>query len=619
MVTGEGPILNRRVEVSAKRADGSEFPIELSVTRIAGDGAPFFTAYLRDITERKQGEEMLQERIRLLALGADVGKAIADGRTLQGVLQRSAEALIKHLDGALARIWVHNEATHMLDMIASAGLQTTLDGPQAHVPIGSLKVGRIAEGRTPYITNQVIGDERVLDQAWAIREQLVSFVGYPLIVDDRLMGVVGMFARHELSEHSLEVISSVANQLAVSIESKLSEAALSKTHAELEQRVVLRTQELQSAHEFLHAVLENIEDGVVACDPDGQLTLFNRATREFHGLPPETIPPEEWAQHYDLFQPDGVTRMSTSEVPLYRALRGESVREVEMVIAPKQGRPRTLVASGQALVDSSGRNLGAVVSMHDITESKLAESELQTFALQLQRSNRELDQFASVASHDLQEPLRKIQSFGDRLQSKYHEVLGEQGREYVVRMRDAATRMRALVDGLLTFSRVTTKAQPFVPVDLTKVTREVLSDLESRLQECGGVVHVGELPTIAADPLQMRQLLQNLLANALKFQQPDIPPVVHVSGGFIRESDAQGEEVDFFELRVRDNGIGFEEVYVDRIFEVFQRLHSHSAYEGTGIGLAICRKIAERHGGSITAKSQPNQGAEFIVKLRVWK
>jgi len=226
--------------------------------------------------------------------------------------------------------------------------------------------------------------------------------------------------------------------------------------------------------------------------------------------------------------------------------------------------------------------------------------------VKLQQSNRELEDFAYVASHDLQEPLRKIQAFGDRLKVRYGEVLTGEGIDYLNRMQSAAGRMQALINDLLAFSRVTTKAQPFTPVDLTVVAREVVHDLEVRIHQAGGEVVVGELPTVEADSMQMRQLLQNLVSNGLKFHRPDVPPHVELSGSVLA-GRAQ--------IVVRDNGIGFDEKYADRIFTMFERLHARSAYEGTGIGLAICRKIANRHGGDVTARSNPGQGATFIVTL----
>jgi signal transduction histidine kinase len=261
--------------------------------------------------------------------------------------------------------------------------------------------------------------------------------------------------------------------------------------------------------------------------------------------------------------------------------------------------------------------------------------QLTSVNTELERSNRELQDFAFVASHDLQEPLRKIQAFGDLLKTEFGKELGTEGRDFVERMQNASRRMNMLISDLLAFSRVTTKAQPFTPVDLTEVVGEVINDLETRIKQTGGTVEVGDLPTIDADPMQMRQLLQNLIANALKFHRPNDPPVVKLSGQHLTSpsipADEQAENADgnghqetppedldgFYQITVADNGIGFEEKYLDRIFTPFQRLHVRSEYEGTGMGLAVCRKIVERHGGAITARSQPGVGSTFLITLPV--
>ncbi|AFZ23187.1 PAS domain S-box [Cylindrospermum stagnale PCC 7417] len=237
---------------------------------------------------------------------------------------------------------------------------------------------------------------------------------------------------------------------------------------------------------------------------------------------------------------------------------------------------------------------------------------------ELTRSNEELQQFAFIASHDLQEPLRKINNFGERLKATSGDTLNEQGRDYLERMQNAALRMQTLIEDLLALSRVTTRAQPFVPVNLAQITQEVLSDLEVRIQQTGGRVEVGNLPIIQGDPLQMRQLLQNLIGNALKFHRLEEPPIVKIYSQF---SDNQLDKVavaeGFCQVIIEDNGIGFVEKYLDRIFNIFQRLHSRSEYEGTGIGLAICRKITERHHGNITAQSTPGQGTKFMITLPI--
>jgi signal transduction histidine kinase len=257
----------------------------------------------------------------------------------------------------------------------------------------------------------------------------------------------------------------------------------------------------------------------------------------------------------------------------------------------------------------------------EITQHEQTEKQLKRYAAKLEWSNRELEDFARVASHDLQEPLRKIRAFGDRLKARYADALGNPGRDYLERMQDAANRMQALITALLTYSRVTTQAERFLPVNLGDVAHEVLSNLEARLEETDAQVEVGDLPTIEADRSQMVQLLQNLVGNALKFHRENEPPRVKVHGEAVedpgRPPPAGVSNGDWCRIHVQDNGIGFDEQYLDRIFVPFQRLHGRDRYEGTGIGLAICRKIVERHGGSITARSTPGDGSTFTVALPV--
>ncbi|MEO1373135.1 MAG: PAS domain-containing protein [Cyanobacteria bacterium J06635_10] len=245
--------------------------------------------------------------------------------------------------------------------------------------------------------------------------------------------------------------------------------------------------------------------------------------------------------------------------------------------------------------------------------AKLLEQETRQRE-ELTRSNEELQKFAFIASHDLQEPLRKIIAFGDRLKATCDSALTDKGRDYLQRMQNAAQRMQVLIEDLLTLSRITTRAQPFVEVNLAQVTQEVLSDLEVPIAQTGACIEVGELPTIEADPLQMRQLLQNLIGNALKFHRKAEPNVVKI---YSKDLTNQELRCDYCQIIVEDNGIGFDEKYLDRIFNVFQRLHGRTEYQGTGMGLAICRKIVERHQGSITAKSEPCKGASFIVTLKI--
>lgn len=286
---------------------------------------------------------------------------------------------------------------------------------------------------------------------------------------------------------------------------------------------------------------------------------------------------------------------------------------------PSIGRRVMLLNARRVFRDDEGAP-EILLAIEDITVRKQAEEKLKKFAARLERSNRELQEFASVASHDLQEPLRKIQAFGDRLKTKCQDALSPEGQDYLERMQSAAGRMQTLINDLLMFARVDATASPFVKVDLGQVAREVASDLETRIEREDARVEIGELPVIEADPSQMRQLLQNLIGNALKYRRKDVPPVVKIYAAVIKERRAQKRPgnhptADFSQIIVEDNGIGFDEKYLDRIFMVFQRLHGRKEYEGTGMGLAVCRKIAERHNGSITASSTPGRGSTFIVTL----
>ncbi len=224
----------------------------------------------------------------------------------------------------------------------------------------------------------------------------------------------------------------------------------------------------------------------------------------------------------------------------------------------------------------------------------------------LETSNQNLSEFAFIASHDLQEPLRKVILFGDRL-GELNRGLDEKSRDYINRMQGATVRMQDLIDDLLLFSKLTTYSSPFVKIDCNKIIEGTLSDLEARVNESRGTINVDKLPDIEADSFQMRQLFQNLIGNALKYRKEDVDPVINISA----QPDGNGNVV----IKIEDNGIGFDEKYKDKIFQLFQRLHGKNAYGGTGMGLAICKKIVEHHSGSMTVDSTPGVGTAFQVSL----
>jgi PAS domain S-box-containing protein len=348
-------------------------------------------------------------------------------------------------------------------------------------------------------------------------------------------------------------------------------------------------------------MVDQVQDyAIIMLDPKGVVLSWNAGAERAKGYRAEEIV----GQHFSKFYPEEAVLRGWPQEELKISLEHGRFEDEGWRIR-KDGTTFWANVVITPWRDDAGRLQGYLKITRDLTARKQAEDRLTDFARRLERSNRELEQFASVAAHDLQEPLRKIQAFSDRLE-KQATNLDDQSRDYLRRMIGAVGRMRDLINALLTFSRVTTKAQAFSDVDLAQVASEIVSDVEGRIQQTGGRVEIGALPVIEADPLQMRQLLLNLTANALKFRRPEEAPVVRI----------EAEEQDgTIKLKVSDNGIGFEEIYLDRIFDVFQRLHGRQEYEGTGMGLAICRKIVERHQGTISAQSKPGEGATFIVSL----
>jgi len=379
-------------------------------------------------------------------------------------------------------------------------------------------------------------------------------------------------------------------------------AELSQTNEQLQREVAerLRHEEaLRRSEERFRLLVQTMNEGLAVIDTSRKLIYVNDALCRTLGYAEEELLGRSPAEFMD-----DANRGILAEQLARRALGDDTPYEITWTT--RDGHPVPTIVSPRPRFGPDGEYQGSFAVITDISRLKQAQEELQ-------RSNAELEAFAYIASHDLQEPLRKVRAFGDRLEVKCAAALGEQGRDYLQRMQTAAARMQELINDLLAFSRVTTRAQPFTPVDLNQVVREVVSDLETRIEQVGGCVDAGNLPTIDADPLQMRQLLQNLIGNALKFRREGVPPVVRVRGEIVGGASTE----ESCRLVVEDNGIGFDMKHADRIFEMFQRLHGRGEYEGTGVGLAICRKIVERHGGAIAAQSTPGQGSVFTVTLPV--
>lgn len=374
---------------------------------------------------------------------------------------------------------------------------------------------------------------------------------------------------------------------------------------------LLEMVELEKSKKYLETVLMSMIDPVIILSPEGAILDVNKAARSLFGCKEE---PEMLGAPIHQFvesKEDSPFPPSTSSTTT--AAEPDFVNKNVFIKTGVEGGIPALV-SGSTFRDEEGKVLGTALVVRDITDRKRMEEALKDYMHRLEQSNRDLQEFTAVASHDLQEPLRKIKTFGDLVVSKHGKNLSDEALGFIERMRNAADRMQILMDSLLTYSRVTTKAEPFSRVNLNKVVQNVLSDLEWRIKQTGAIIEVKDLGTVEAEPNQMNHLFQNLLSNALKFQNAE-KPIIKVFSKQHRSRPRNSHEQGFCRIFVEDNGIGFEEKDLDRIFAPFQRLHARNKYEGTGIGLAICKKIVERHRGLIQAWSSPGHGSTFIVTL----
>jgi PAS domain S-box-containing protein len=390
---------------------------------------------------------------------------------------------------------------------------------------------------------------------------------------------------------------------------------LRQARDELEIRVQERTAELKRTTEslwqnslYVRNLVEASLDPLVTISPEGKITDVNEATEQATGMPRSELIGSDFSNYF--------TEPDKAREGYQRVISDGYIRDYPLAMRHTSGRATDVLYNATVYRNGAGEVQGVFAAARDITERKRVEAELVRHREHLEelvgqrtedlaRSNRDLEQFAYVASHDLQEPLRAVGGFVGLLQQRYQGKLDEKADSYIGSAVDGVTRMQTLIGDLLSYSRVGTKGKAMEPTDTRESLNDALTNLHASIEESGAVIQVDPVPTVPADAIQLTQLYQNLIANAIKFRS-DRPPEIHV--GARREQDA-------WLFWVRDNGIGIDAQYAERIFLIFQRLHTRKMYPGTGIGLAICKRIVERHGGSIWVESQPGQGSTFYFTL----
>ena len=372
---------------------------------------------------------------------------------------------------------------------------------------------------------------------------------------------------------------------------------------------------LRESEHRLADIIDFLPDATFAVNLKGEVIAWNRSMEELTGVPKEElIGKGDFAYAVPFYGKPGPMlidlifqdREEMKENYDYLIKRRDQVVAEVFVPTLRGGKEAYLWGIASPLYDSSGSIVGAIESLRDITERKRLEEELTTKAEELARSNAELEQLAYVASHDLQEPLRMISSYVQLLARRYQGMLGTEADEFIHYAVDGATRMQALIQDLLTYSRVGGPGTKLVPVDCEKVLRQTLMDMQITITETGAIITHEPLPVIRFDPIQFAQILQNLISNAIKFRRPEVPPIIALA------ALQRGEEWLF---SVKDNGLGVSDLFLKKAFQLFQRWQARGESPGTGIGLAVCRKIVERFGGRIWVESVVGEGSTFYFTI----
>jgi PAS domain S-box-containing protein len=585
--TGRKHIHWAAVQLPGLHKNGREIPLEVSFAEFTKNGRRFFTGIARDITERKCLQDKQTRQARHAVLHAEVNAAVSESeKSLRSILQICAAAVVQHLDAAFARIWLLNHEQKVLELEASAGHYTHLDGQHAHIPLGSFKIGLIALEQKPHLTNTVQVDERVSDRDWARRENMTSFAGYPLLVEGRTVGVIAMFARQSLEPDTIEAFESVAPVIAQGIERKRTQDRLSET-----QRLI-------------QAIFDNSSAVIHVKDLDGRFLLVNRKFEQVVGLSSEEILGKT---SFDLF-PQNASLYQLSDRELIET-GGPS--ETEEILSTDNGN-RVFLTTKSLLSDESGKPYAFFGISADITERKQAESDLRKMQGELAHLNRVMtvgELTASIA-HEINQPLAAIVMNGNaalRWLALDPPNLGKvrDSAELIIRDGDRASQVIARIRALLKKTPLSKNR-----LDVNEFVLEVVDLTQGEIVRNGVRLRVelaDSLPEILGDRIQLQQVMLNLIANAVEAMRlvQNHQRVLMIATNCC--------EKEIVAVTVSDNGPGIDSETADHVFDAF----STTKPEGMGMGLAISRSIIEAHGGRLWIEANHKSGATFRFTLPI--
>lgn len=584
-------------------------------------------AYQRDLVEKERESELKR-------LFASSQREVEERRLIEQTLQLKMEQL-EELRRITLGMTSELDVDLLYQLIVVNGLQL-LGGSQGALYLfdeekrAFLLVTALYEGELPEKARVIPWGKGIVGKTWQVNEPVVvanyeawhgripeleelvtqkSFIAVPVKWQEEAHGVLilGADPPNFYTNDDKRLINLLATQAAIALQNAQLNAEIQKNANHLQAQIHERENAetaLRDSQEMLRAILDSIPIRVFWKDRNLNYLGCNQpfATDAGFDSPDEVIGKTDydfpWKPEEAKFFRDTDRRIIQNDKPEFNIIEPQLQAD---------GKQAWLKTNKVPLKKFDGELFGVLGTYEDISEQISAQEQLEQYTKELEFTNRELQKFAYVASHDLQEPLRKIQQFGDRLVVKYGPDLDDRGIDYLNRMQKSANKMQSLIQDLLAYSRVTMGGLEVKPTDLTLIVYEVLEDLEARLEENRVQISFKKLPTIDADPVQMKQLFLNLISNAVKFSAGESEPLIRINAEKVDEGQWQ--------ISVADNGIGFDEKYEERVFGVFQRLHPDQVYQGTGVGLALCKQVVERHNGKIWAESKPGEGATFIFTL----
>ncbi len=574
-----------------RRKDGSLIDVDIKSSPIEFQRKTACLVLAFDITQRQGAQEALQERIHLAAVDVEVGNAVIQSNSLREILGRCAEAMVRHLDASLARIWTLDDDGNVLELQASRGMYTRTDGAHSRVPIGKTKIGLIAAERRPHLTNSVVGDPRVGDQEWARREGLVAFAGYPLIVDGRLVGVAAMFARKSLTEAVLQSLSSICNGIAAAIERKRMEESL------------------QRERRLLRALIDNVPDYIYVKDTKHQFLVANTALANRMGV--ATADELIGKSDFDFYPREIASKYVSDEDDVMRSEQGVIDREESTQDAA--GNTIWLLTTDIPFRDAAGNILGLVGIGRNITKRRAAEAALLEAKEAAESATRAKSEFLANMSHEIRTPLNGVIGMTGVLLDT--DLTPEQ-RDFAETVRQSGEALLTVINDILDFSKI--EANRLViessAFDLLQVVEEVAEMLAPRAEENKIDLVVQYPPSLPqhfiGDAGRIRQVVTNLASNAVKFTS---------RGHVLITVGCEGKDENNAQVRisVTDTGIGIPPDKIDALFQKFVQADSSTTrrYGGTGLGLAISKQLIALMGGSIHVESRLGEGSTFWLVL----